>query len=310
MGVGSYKVLIEVRGGKGGDGLVSFRHFPKKPKGGPDGGDGGNGGGVYIEASENFYSLEHLSCFASLKAEDGEIGGKEKRHGRNGNDLIIKVPVGTAIYEGDEKSLIADLVEPKQKVKIAKGGKGGKGNASFATSTNHIPKIATPGEPGETKKILLIFSPKVKVAVIGPPNVGKSSLIATLTGKKIDVAPYPFSTKKPHLWTHIHNFERYTFLDTPPFVPETFEEIKILTKRAEILLIVFDSSELKNFKEIEVMAEDFLKENRDKKIAIVLSKIDKTDQIPSFISSYPIFPLSTETEKGMDKLRKFIFGKE
>ena len=222
--------------------MVSFSRLPKQPKGGPDGGDGGKGGDVYFLASEEYHSLEHLRKDSFLKARDGDPGGKNRRYGKNGKDLTIFVPPGTTVFNVTEEDVLADLTLNGDKIRIAEGGNGGKGNINFATPANQAPRKATPGKEGESKKLKLIFSPTVDIIVIGPPNAGKSSLIANITGEKVDVASYPYSTKKPHLWTYIHNFARHTFLDTPPLVPELAEDIKILSRRARVLLYVVDLS--------------------------------------------------------------------
>jgi GTP-binding protein len=283
-----------------------------KPKCGPDGGDGGKGGDVYLEASENYHSLEHLRSSPSLSAENGEDGGKNKKHGKNGKDLLIYVPVGTAVYEKDGQKTLADLTETNQKVKVALGGVGGRGNINFATSSNQAPRISTPGKEGEVKTLELVFNPKAQIVVIGPPNSGKSSLIANITGKEISVASYPFSTRKPHLWTHIHNFTRYTFMDTPPMVSENVEEIEILTKRAKIILLIFDSTNSESLETLKSTIEDVeerFNKDQSRKIAIVLTKIDKAYTLTHISIPYPVFTVSADTGMGIDKLKEFLFGK-
>ena len=284
--------------------------MPKQPKGGPDGGDGGRGGHVYFQASEENHSLEHLRRDSFFKADDGEQGGKNKRHGKNGRDLIILVPPGTTIYEADKERVIADLVADGEKMKIAEGGSGGKGNINFATPTNQAPRKATPGKEGTSKKITLMFSPQVDIIVVGPPNSGKSSLIAYITGEKIDVASYPFSTKKPHLWTYIHNFSRYTFLDTSPLVPESLEDIKILSRRARILLFVIDITKIEEIKETEWLLEEiesFSEKNPSRKVAYVLTKTDLVETLPEKKIKQPVFPVSVEKEEGFEELKEFLF---
>jgi GTP-binding protein len=291
---------------------VGFSHLPKQPKGGPDGGDGGKGGDVFLESSENYHSLEHLHKETFLKAEDGEVGGKNKRHGKNGKDLIVYVPIGTAVYKTDETEPLADLLLDGEKIKVAEGGRGGKGNINFATPTNQAPRIATPGKEGEIKVLNLIFSPKADIAVIGPPNSGKSSLIACITGNSPKVAGYPFTTKRPRLWTYTQDFSRYIFMDTPPLAPEIIEDIKILLKRAQTLLIVIDSSRIEEFNKIEPLIkeiEEYLEKNPSKKIAYVLAKTDKVGILPSLSITYPIFPVSIEKEDGIYELKEFLFGK-
>lgn len=291
--------------------MVSFSHLPKQPRGGPDGGDGGRGGDVYFQASEEYHSLEHLQKNAFFKAEDGAPGGKNKRHGRNGKDLVIYVPPGTSVFEVDEeKTLLGDLVSNGEKIKVAEGGSGGKGNINFATSTNQAPRTATPGKEGASKTLDLIFSPKADIVVTGPPNSGKSSLIACITGASPNIASYPFTTKKPHLWTYIHNFARYTFMDTAPLVPELAEDIKLLSRRAKVLLFVISSTQIEEFNNIEELIkeiENFFRKTPRKKIAYVLTKTDKSQGLPEISTPHPVFSVSVKKEEGIEKLKDFLF---
>jgi len=301
---------MEVKGGRGGDGLVGFSHLPKQPRGGPDGGDGGKGGDVYFEASEKYHSFEHLHKDYFFKAEDGNPGGKNKRHGKNGKDLTVYVPPGTTICEKDKKDPLADLISDGQKTKVAKGGRGGGGNIHFATSTNQAPRIATKGKEGIMKTLNLTFSPKADIAVIGPPNSGKSSLIACITGNSPKIAGYPFTTKRPRLWTYTHNFSRYVFLDTPPLIPEAAEEIKILLRRAQTLLIVLDSTQLYKTAEIKLIIkefEDYFDIDPSREIAYVLTKTDQPKAKKVIVTRHPVFPVSFKKEEGIQELKKFLF---
>ncbi len=290
---------------------MSFSHLPKQPKGGPDGGDGGKGGDLYFQASEEYHSLKHLQKDTFLKAEDGAPGGKNKRHGKNGKNLTIYVPPGTTICEKDKKEPLADLLSAEGKIKVAEGGTGGKGNVNFATSTNQAPRIATKGKEGTIKTLKLTFSPKADIAVIGPPNSGKSSLIACVTGKSPRVAGYPFTTKKPRLWTYTRNFSRYIFLDTPPLIPEAKEEIKILLRRAQILLIVLDSAQYESFDKIKPIIKDieaYFEKAPSKKIAYILTKTDKPKAKKVFVTSHPVFYVSFKNGEGIEELKEFLFG--
>jgi GTP-binding protein len=309
--INSYNLSIEVKGGKGGDGLISFSHLPKQPKGGPDGGDGGKGGDVYLEASEQYHSLEHLQKDVLFKAGNGAQGGKNKKHGKNGEDLILHVPPGTSVCSGNDNKLVEDLVLAGDKIKVAEGGNGGKGNINFATSTNQAPRKATPGKEGETKNLNLIFNPKSDIVVIGPPNSGKSSLIACITGASPEIADYPFTTRNPHLWTHIHEFSRYIFMDTAPLIPESVELIKTLSRRAHILLIVLDCTQLEKDSKTKLILkeiEEYVEEDPRKRIAYVLTKTDKAKELPIFDSMHPFFHVSVKKEEGIEELKKFLFN--
>jgi len=283
---------------------VGFSRLPNQPRGGPDGGDGGKGGNVYFEASEKYHSFEHLHKDLFFKAEDGNPGGKNKRHGKNGKDLIIYVPLGTTIYKIDEKRPLADLLFDGQKIKVAKGGRGGGGNIHFATSTNQAPRKATPGKEGQTNNLNLTFSPKADIVVIGPPNSGKSSLIASITGGLPKIADYPFTTKSPRLWTYVHNFSRYTFMDTPPLIPEAAEDINVLFS-------VLDCTQIEKpdtIKPIIEELEEYFEKDPRRKIGIVLAKTDKIKTQPDISTPYPVFPVSIEKEEGIEELKEFLFG--
>lgn len=204
-----------------------------------------------------------------------------------------------------------DLVSTGDKIKVAEGGKGGKGNINFATSTNQAPRIATEGKEGETKNLNLIFSPNTDIVVIGPPNSGKSSLISYITGVSPKIADYPFTTRKPHLWTYIYEFSRYTFMDTAPLIPDSVEEIKTLSRRAQTFLIVFDSSQLEEKDEIKIILkefEEYIEKDPRKRIAYVLTKTDKAETPPDISVPYPIFPVSVKKKEGIEELKKFLFN--
>ncbi len=306
-----YSVKIVVEAGKGGDGHVSFQSAPYKPRGGPDGGDGGKGGDVIIKTDNEYHSLEHLQYELIVKAPDGAPGSKNKKHGKNGQDRIILVPPGTIVYNQDKKEVIADMVLEGKEIKLAHGGRGGQGNSHFATSTNQAPRVATPGEKGENKSIQFEFSPIIDVAVIGPPNTGKSSLIAKITGGSPDIGNYPFTTIKPHLWSYLHNYDRLTFLDTPPLVSEYLEDIKILIRRARLLIVVFEGSIddiREQYKSLEEKIIPAFVKNEKKSIVFAVNKVDKKEEIVNISIPYPVFPISVKHNKGLKELKSYIFG--
>jgi GTPase len=193
------RVTIDVRGGRGGDGCVSFRREKYVPRGGPDGGDGGNGGSVIIRAEEGVNSLSGLAQRRFWNATDGTRGGGANRHGRNGQDLLILVPPGTLVLDANELFVLRDLVAQGDEFVVARGGKGGYGNTHFKSATHRVPRESTPGEEGEQRQLLLELKMIADVGLIGKPNAGKSTLLSRLTRARPEIADYPFTTKFPNL---------------------------------------------------------------------------------------------------------------
>ncbi len=211
--------VIEVEGGSGGHGCLSFRREKYVPRGGPDGGDGGDGGSVYLEADPSLDTLVQFRYQRRFRAEAGQSGMGAQCSGRAGGDLVIRVPAGTRAYDADTEEAIGDLVAPGERVLVARGGLHGRGNARFKTSTDRAPRKTTKGQPGEARRLRLELSVLADVGLVGLPNAGKSSLIRAVSAAHPKVAPYPFTTLYPHLGVVSVDLEHsFVMADVPGLV--------------------------------------------------------------------------------------------
>ncbi len=213
------EVEIEVQAGRGGDGAVSFRREKYVPRGGPDGGDGGDGGSVILRAEEGVDSLAALAHRKHWKAKNGEPGSGAQCSGASADDLVIRVPPGTLVYDADGGFLLKDLTQPGDEAIVALGGKGGKGNVHFKSPTNRAPRQFTPGGEGQARRLRLELKIIADVGLIGKPNAGKSTLLSRLSRARPEIAPYPFTTKHPNLGRVQIDFDRaLTMADIPGLI--------------------------------------------------------------------------------------------
>ena len=218
------RVKIRVRGGHGGNGVTAFRREKFVPRGGPSGGDGGRGGDVWLVGDESLNTLLHLRYNPEHTAGRGRHGEGSSRTGHEGDDVVVRVPVGTQVYDVETGDLFVDLAEDGQRWRAAKGGRGGFGNAHFASSTNRAPRYHQEGGAGEERELQLELKLLADVALVGFPNAGKSTLISTVSAAKPKVADYPFTTLEPHLGVvDLGDYRTFVVADVPGLIEGAHE---------------------------------------------------------------------------------------
>lgn len=215
---------IKVYGGRGGNGCVAFRREKYVPRGGPNGGDGGGGGSVWVEATESMNTLQHLRFQRDYRADRGKHGEGSNRTGRTGEDVVIQLPVGSIIRDTETGEIVADLVEPGQRVVVARGGRGGQGNQHFATATRQAPRFAQPGEEGEERVLEIELKLIADIGLVGLPNAGKSTLISVISSARPKIADYPFTTLSPVLGVvPYEEFDSFVVADIPGLIEGAHE---------------------------------------------------------------------------------------
>lgn len=283
---------IEVAGGKGGNGAASFRREKFVPFGGPDGGDGGRGGSVYAVADENINTLVEYRFVKRYQAQHGERGGSSDCYGKGGEDIELRMPVGTLVLDMDTEEVVADLTRHGQRVLLAKGGKGGLGNLHFKSSVNRAPRQCTPGEEGQKRMLRLELKVLADVGLLGMPNAGKSTLIRSVSAAKPKVADYPFTTLHPNLGVvRMNDAQSFVIADIPGLIEGAAEGaglghrfLKHLSRTGLLLHVVdlapFDP-EVDPVREAQAIVEELRKydeELYDKPRWLVLNKLDMLDE--------------------------------
>jgi GTPase len=315
----SDRARIHVQAGKGGDGGLSFRREKFVPKGGPDGGDGGRGGDVVLLADPSLRDLSALQRRRLIKATRGGNGTGARKHGADGDDVDVRVPVGTQVFS-DEGDLIADLAHSGARVVLARGGHGGRGNARFVSSTRQVPRFSEVGPPGDERDIELHLKLLADAALVGLPNAGKSSLISRISNAKPKVASYPFTTLQPVLGTvEVPDGRQLVVADVPGLIEGASEgvglghEFLAHLERARTLIHVIDASEPADEHWCTIDAElgAYGAGLDERPQIVVLNKIDLNPD-PEFTIDdsrvIAVFRLSCATGEGVDEFRRRLFS--
>lgn len=281
------EAIIKVQAGKGGNGSASFRREKYIPRGGPDGGDGGRGGDVFLQAEAGLNTLIDFRYQTQFEAENGDIGRGRQCTGKDGEDCVIKVPVGTIVRDKATDEILGDLAAPDQKLLVAKGGSRGLGNVNFKSSVNRAPTKFTKGKPGEQRELYLELKLLAEVGLLGLPNAGKSTLISAISEAKPKVADYPFTTLHPHLGiVALSGQRRFVIADLPGILPGAAEGkglglqfLRHLSRTALLLHLVditdFNENDpVANIRAIEKELIAFSPELADKPRWLVFNKID------------------------------------
>lgn len=320
-------VKIYVKAGDGGRGCVSFRREKYVPRGGPDGGDGGKGGHVIFRAAKELNTLLDLRYQRMYRAKKGQHGMGKKMHGKDGEDIMIPVPVGTVIKDADSEETIIDLDRDDKEVIIARGGKGGLGNAHFATPVRQAPRFAQPGKKGEERWLVLELKLLADVGLIGLPNAGKSTLLSVISSARPKIADYPFTTLTPTLGVvKLEDYRSFVVADIPGLIEGAHRGVGLgyqflrHVERTSILLHLVDISEtsdgnpVENFEKINNELELYSPELIRKPQVVVGTKLDivgnkeKLDTLQRYckMKKMEFFPVSAATGNGIRQLLSFL----
>ena len=281
------EIVIHIKSGSGGNGAISGRREKYVPRGGPDGGDGGRGGNIYLQADSNVNTLLAYRYRRLFTAPDGNRGERRLRHGKDGGDMTLPVPVGTQVWaEDDTPRLLVDLDQPGQRFLAAKGGSGGAGNTHYATPTNRFPVLAQAGEPGEELSLRLELKLLADVGIVGAPNAGKSSLLSVVSAARPKVANYPFTTLEPSLGMIDHRGETFVMVDIPGLIEGAHEGIGLgheflrHVERTRVLIHLVDGSlddPIAQYRQINAELSQYVSDLSRKPQVLAVNKLDLTD---------------------------------
>lgn len=319
---------IKLESGKGGDGCVSTRREKYMPRGGPDGGNGGTGGSIWLEATDELSTLLDFRYRRQYKAGPGKAGGGNRRSGAAGEDVVLRVPCGTALHNVDEDLFIGDLLEPGQRILIAKGGRGGKGNWEYRNPRNQTPMHAQSGRAGQKVTVRLELKLIADIGLVGEPNAGKSTLLSVVTAARPKVADYPFTTLVPNLGiVDLGDFQSCTLADIPGLIEGAAEgkglghEFLRHVERTRALLLLVDPSLESPGRALDVLRQELKRHGQrlaELPFAVVVTKQDllPEDDFADAVSmarewgtehgALEILGISSATRQGIDDLKKLM----
>jgi len=317
---------IYVKAGNGGAGAVAFRREKFVPKGGPSGGNGGNGGSIIFVTDGNLSTLLDFKYKRKIEAENGSNGASGLKDGKSGNDMIIKVPIGTIVKDAESDEVIVDMNEDGKEVVFLKGGIGGKGNSNFATSTNQTPRYAQPGLPGKEMNIILELKLIADIGLVGFPNAGKSTFISVVSAARPKIADYPFTTLEPNLGiVQYKDFKSFVIADIPGIIEGAhvgkglgYKFLKHI-ERTKILLLLIDSTVEDHQKEYDVLMRELsefseLLKDKIKVVAFtksdLLSDDDKKKLLKTKINNYDnqVFVISAVAQDRITNLIDYLWN--
>ena len=310
------RVVVEVRSGKGGDGMIAFLREKSMPKGGPSGGNGGRGGSITFRANKSINTLFNFRHSKTFIAGDGEKGGPKNKYGHKAEDMIVEVPCGTVIYEEKDHKFLGDLSENGQILLVAKGGRGGRGNAAFKSDRNKCPKVAENGLPGETKRLILELKLLADVGLVGLPNAGKSTLLSVVSNANPEIADYPFTTIEPNLGVVNTRNGSFVMADLPGLIEGASKGkglglafLRHLERCRVIVHLVSmeEENSYENFKTIENELKTYGMGLDKRPVIVVASKMDSEESEAKFKEfkkhfKNNIFALSSLTNLGVQEI--------
>lgn len=324
------RARIIIRSGKGGDGHVSFRREKFVANGGPDGGDGGNGGSVYFEVDEGLNTLFEFRHTRKYSAQDGEQGGKRNCRGKDGEDIVIRVPEGTVIKDVASGKIIADMSGENKRLKILTGGKGGNGNQHYATPTMQVPKYGQPGQPAKEIEVFLELKVIADVGLVGFPNVGKSTFLSCVSNARPKIANYHFTTLQPNLgFVDMHNGDGFIIADIPGLIEGASEgaglgyEFLRHIERTRVMIHIIDAAGSEGrdpIDDVYKINNELKKYNADisaRPQVIAANKLDlllpdEAEQIVNKLKAefepqgFMVYPMSAATRSGIDDILKHV----